>query len=90
MSSTGWKVRPTGAAVLKKCLLNVFPSPVYVDGGITRGTGEQRRLFIRNLFHTLHADVLKALCLGARAVGLGRPFLYAQSVSAAICKISNQ
>ncbi|KAJ7170015.1 FMN-dependent dehydrogenase-domain-containing protein [Mycena filopes] len=24
-------------------------------------------------------DVLKALCLGARAVGLGRPFLYAQS-----------
>lgn len=27
-------------------------------------------------------DVLKALCLGARAVGLGRPFLYAQSVRA--------
>lgn len=26
-------------------------------------------------------DVLKALCLGARAVGMGRPFLYAQSVS---------
>lgn len=26
-------------------------------------------------------DVLKALCLGATAVGLGRPFLYAQSVS---------
>lgn len=25
-------------------------------------------------------DVLKALCLGAKAVGLGRPFLYAQSV----------
>ena len=25
-------------------------------------------------------DVLKALCLGARGVGLGRPFLYAQSV----------
>lgn len=24
-------------------------------------------------------DVLKALCLGAKAVGLGRPFLYAQS-----------
>lgn len=24
-------------------------------------------------------DVIKALCLGARAVGLGRPFLYAQS-----------
>lgn len=26
-------------------------------------------------------DVLKALCLGAKAVGLGRSFLYAQSVS---------
>ncbi|KAF7356759.1 hypothetical protein MVEN_01010900 [Mycena venus] len=26
-------------------------------------------------------DVLKALCLGATAVGLGRPFLYAQSAS---------
>lgn len=26
-------------------------------------------------------DILKALCLGARAVGLGRPFLFAQSVS---------
>jgi len=25
-------------------------------------------------------DVIKALCLGAKAVGLGRPFLYAQSV----------
>lgn len=24
-------------------------------------------------------DVLKALCLGARGVGFGRPFLYAQS-----------
>ncbi|CAK7198835.1 hypothetical protein SEUCBS139899_001502 [Sporothrix eucalyptigena] len=36
--------------------------PVYVDGGIMRGT-----------------DVVKALCLGARAVGLGRGFLYALS-----------
>jgi len=25
-------------------------------------------------------DVLKALCLGARGVGLGRPFLYANSL----------
>jgi len=24
-------------------------------------------------------DVLKAVCLGAKAVGMGRPFLYAQS-----------
>ncbi|CAK7231237.1 hypothetical protein SCUCBS95973_007843 [Sporothrix curviconia] len=36
--------------------------PVYVDGGVMRGT-----------------DVVKALCLGARAVGLGRAFLYALS-----------
>jgi len=27
-------------------------------------------------------DVVKALCLGARGVGFGRPFLYAQSVYA--------
>ena len=27
-------------------------------------------------------DVVKAVCLGAKAVGLGRAFLYAQSVSA--------
>ena len=27
------------------------------------------------------SDVLKCVCLGARAVGLGRPVLYAQSVS---------
>lgn len=25
-------------------------------------------------------DILKALCLGATAVGIGRPFVYAQSV----------
>lgn len=30
---------------------------------------------------TIDLDVVKALCLGARAVGLGRAFLYAQSVS---------
>lgn len=29
----------------------------------------------------LQSDVIKALCLGATAVGIGRPFLYAQSVS---------
>ena len=28
----------------------------------------------------LYEDILKALCLGATAVGMGRPFLYAQSV----------
>lgn len=28
----------------------------------------------------IFVDILKALCLGAKAVGLGRPYLYAQSV----------
>ena len=28
----------------------------------------------------ISVDILKALCLGAKAVGLGRPYLYAQSV----------
>ena len=44
-------------------------------------------LLERDNFHVLidggvrrGTDVLKALCLGARAVGLGRPFLYANSV----------
>jgi len=34
-------------------------------------------------------DVVKAICLGARAVGLGRPFLYAQSAygAAGVSKI---
>lgn len=53
---------------------------VFVDGGIRRGTGSwflSSHVLMLNTF----ADVLKALCLGARAVGMGRPFLYAQSVS---------
>jgi L-lactate dehydrogenase (cytochrome) len=29
----------------------------------------------------MRSDVVKAVCLGAKAVGLGRTFLYAQSVS---------
>jgi len=44
-------------------------------------------LLERDDFHVLidggvrrGTDVLKAICLGARAVGLGRPFLYANSV----------
>jgi L-lactate dehydrogenase (cytochrome) len=66
---------------------------VYVDGGVRRGTYVMcvisyfhssnislfppetdcySRLFIFFFFR-------KALCLGARAVGLGRPFLFAQS-----------
>lgn len=35
-------------------------------------------------------DVLKALCLGAKAVGLGRAFLYAQSVSNDSCVECNR
>lgn len=48
-------------------------------GGIQRGTGELCSSLIRTSSH-VWTDVIKALCLGARAVGLGRAFLYAQSV----------
>lgn len=41
--------------------------------------GEQTTGLITFTWYSL--DVLKALCLGAKAVGLGRAFLYAQSVS---------
>jgi 4-hydroxymandelate oxidase len=40
--------------------------PVFVDGGIRRGT-----------------DVLKALALGATAVGIGRPYLHGLAVGGA-------
>ena len=33
------------------------------------------------LLTALMPDIVKAVCLGAKAVGMGRPFLYAQSVS---------
>ena len=33
------------------------------------------------MLNVVLADVLKALCLGAKAVGLGRAFMYANSVS---------
>uniref|UniRef100_A0A0W0FBI3 Cytochrome b2 n=1 Tax=Moniliophthora roreri TaxID=221103 RepID=A0A0W0FBI3_MONRR len=42
---------------------------VFLDGGVRRGTGKSRFRY----------NVIKALCLGARAVGFGRAFLYAQS-----------
>ena len=37
-------------------------------------------IFCFLLSQSRQSDVLKALCLGARAVGLGRTFLYGQSV----------
>ncbi|KAF9654240.1 hypothetical protein BDM02DRAFT_3182063 [Thelephora ganbajun] len=40
---------------------------------------QQRPDVFQNTEVYIDGDVLKALCLGARAVGLGRPFLYAQS-----------
>ncbi|KAG6819235.1 hypothetical protein H0H93_013927 [Arthromyces matolae] len=50
-------------------------------GGIERGTGEFIWLAVVTILTQtiVSLDVVKALCLGARAVGLGRPFLYAQS-----------
>jgi len=59
-------------------------STVHVEGGARRGTG--KNLSIVNYRHRVAdplVDILKALCLGATAVGIGRPFLYAQSVSLA-------
>ena len=56
---------------------------IYIDGGITRGSGKCPVLlhFNDGLQLNICSDVLKAVCLGATAVGLGRPYLYAQGVS---------
>lgn len=55
-------------------------NPVYIDG--MRFKHSARTLVTRKSGGISRGtDVIKALCLGARAVGLGRPFLYAQSVS---------
>ena len=56
---------------------------IYIDGGITRGSGKCLVLlhFDDGQQLNLLSDVLKAVCLGATAVGLGRPYLYAQGVS---------
>lgn len=59
---------------------------IFLDGGITRGT-DVLKASLPFLFIPLPlADppfvsfvVRQALCMGATAVGLGRPFLYAQS-----------
>ena len=58
---------------------------VYVDGGVRRGTGQDPSI-LRCHHRVINplTDVLKALCLGATAVGIARPFLYAQSVGSAI------
>jgi hypothetical protein len=49
-------------------------------GGIRRGTGVLWVVHLYGWSCKLIADIVKALALGARAVGMGRPFLYAQSV----------
>lgn len=56
------------------------PGTVYVDGGARRGTGWDPSILSCHHVIDPPADILKALCLGATAVGIGRPFLYAQSV----------
>ena len=55
---------------------------IYIDGGITRGSGKCLVLlyFDDEQPLTIHSVVVKAVCLGATAVGLGRPYLYAQGV----------
>lgn len=58
---------------------------VHVEGGAKRGTGEPGPMVDHHHCRTNPlADILKALCLGATAVGIGRPFLYAQSVGFAL------
>ncbi|KAF7966951.1 hypothetical protein HWV62_36374 [Athelia sp. TMB] len=52
---------------------------VYMDGGVRRGTGGSHLPYYIPQGADTCTDVLKALCLGAKAVGLGRSFLYAQS-----------
>jgi len=52
-------LRPTIQALPEVALEVGSRIPVFVDGGVRRGT-----------------DVFKALALGARAVGIGRPFLW--------------
>ena len=60
------------------------PGTVYVDGGARRGTGWDPSILSCHHVIDPPADILKALCLGATAVGIGRPFLYAQSVGSTI------
>ena len=63
MSNHGGRSTETGRATIE-ALPEIVAEvgnriPVYVDGGVRRGT-----------------DVFKALALGAKAVGIGRPFLW--------------
>jgi isopentenyl diphosphate isomerase/L-lactate dehydrogenase-like FMN-dependent dehydrogenase len=63
VSNHGGRATETGRATIE-ALPEVVAEvggrvPVFVDGGIRRGT-----------------DVFKALALGAKAVGIGRPFLW--------------
>jgi isopentenyl diphosphate isomerase/L-lactate dehydrogenase-like FMN-dependent dehydrogenase len=63
VSNHGGRSTETGRATIE-CLPEVVAEvngkiPVFVDGGVRRGT-----------------DVFKALALGAKAVGIGRPFLW--------------
>lgn len=54
---------------------------MFIDGGVTRGTECVQRLALNPEIPELtafHLSVLKALCLGAKGVGLGRSMLYAQ------------
>ncbi len=49
--------------------------PIFVDGGFRRGTDVFKALVVDGGFRR-GTDVFKALALGAKAVGIGRPFLW--------------
>lgn len=52
---------------------------VFIDGGVSRGTEYAASwTFTKSVLLTVSSSVLKALCLGAKGVGLGRVTLYAQ------------
>lgn len=55
---------------------------VYMYGGVRRGSGPIFRLFFPtcDVANFLFVDIAKAVCIGAKVVGMGCPFLYAQSV----------
>ena len=68
-------------------LMKSTKTQIFLDGGVNRGTDVLKvrsRLYVSPLLDLSLTSspsfrYSQALCLGATAVGLGRPFLYAQS-----------
>ena len=56
-----------------------FSSTCSIDGGVRRAVSRLRAILYWPATHPAQGDVLKAVALGAKGVGIGRPFLYAYS-----------